>query len=77
MSDWMNRALGTRSGWTEDRTQLKVFKPFTKQSLARPTPQTPSFEEEGNPSKALVPTGPLTLGDCRSETRSRESPLVQ
>lgn len=57
MDDWMNRVQGTRSGWTEDKTQLKVFKPFTKQILARPNSQTPSFEKEGNPSKAQVPSG--------------------
>ena len=39
----MNRELGTRSLWTEDRTQLKVFKPFTEQILARPTPQAPKL----------------------------------
>jgi hypothetical protein len=60
----MNRELGTRSLWTEDRTQLKVFKPFTEQILARPTPQAPSFQEEGNPSKALVPTGPPPWGSA-------------
>lgn len=32
-----------------------MFKPFTKQILARPAPP-PSYEE-GSPSKALVPTG--------------------
>lgn len=49
--------LGTGSGWTEDKTQLRVFKTFTKQSIAHPTPYPPSFEEEGSPSKALVPLG--------------------